>query len=97
MKSSGRLCRGELVQVLAGHDKREYFLVLSVQKPYVFLCDGKRRKVNHLKKKKEKHVISTGLICGWIDTEPERVNNTSVRRAIRDLLRKQETEFASGR
>ena len=97
MTKTGKIRPGELVQAAAGHDKTRYFLVISVEEPYVFLCDGKHRKMNHLKKKKEKHVISTGLICGWIAAEPERVNNTSVRRAIRDLLRKQETESASGR
>lgn len=77
---------GELVQSAAGHDKGDYFLVIRKEGEFLYLCDGKRRKAAGCKKKKQKHSIALGKYCPWIETEPERVNNTSVRAAIRQLL-----------
>ncbi len=77
---------GELVWSLAGHDKGECFLVIRREGEYLFLCDGKRRKAAESKKKKEKHVSGTGCICSWVEAQPEKINNTSVRAAIKQLL-----------
>jgi len=77
---------GELVWSLAGHDKGESFLVIRREGEFLFLCDGKRRKATACKRKKEKHVSGSGLVCQWVATQPERVNNTSVRVAIKRLL-----------
>lgn len=84
MKQETRI--GELVQSVAGHDKGDYFLVTRKEGDFVYLCDGKRRKATECKKKKQKHIIALGRYCPWVETEPERVNNTSVRAAIRQLL-----------
>lgn len=77
---------GELVKSVAGHDKGDCFLVVRKEGEFLFLCDGKRRKATACKKKKQKHILALGKHCPWIVTEPERVNNTSVRTAIRQLL-----------
>ncbi|MEE1014003.1 MAG: KOW domain-containing RNA-binding protein [Clostridia bacterium] len=77
---------GELVQSIAGHDKGDYFLVIRREGEYLYLCDGKRRKATSCKKKKQKHMIGSGRVCPWVETQPERVNNTSVKAAIRQLL-----------
>lgn len=39
-----------------GHDKGELFLIVKEEEPYVFLADGKNRKIEKPKKKKKKHV-----------------------------------------
>lgn len=77
---------GELVRSRAGHDCGDWFLTVGREGEYLLLCDGKRRKTGNLKKKKEKHLSGTGLVCPWVQTQPERINNTSVRTAIRQLL-----------
>ena len=51
---------GDLVISLCGHDKGELFIVLEADEVYVTVCDGKRRKAEKNKKKKNKHVKPTG-------------------------------------
>ncbi len=77
---------GELVKSLSGHDAGKFFLVVRMDQSYVWLCDGKNRKAMKCKRKNRKHIAGTGLICDWVATQPERVNNTSVRAAIKELL-----------
>lgn len=79
---------GELVQSVAGHDKGEYFLVTGMDKEFLYLCNGKSRKADKLKRKKRKHVIKTGMVCEWVRENPEKLNNKSVRKAISGLIHK---------
>ena len=78
---------GELVRSLAGHDRDRYFLVIRRDGEFVWLCDGKSRKAVHSKRKKIKHVESTGIVCHWVLENPERINNTSVKKAIKKALK----------
>lgn len=77
---------GEIVKSVTGHDKGEIFVVVRMDKEYVYICNGKRRKADNPKKKKIKHIIGLGLTVEWIEDFPERVNNTSIRKAIKDLI-----------
>ena len=81
---------GELVKSMSGHDAEEFFLVVEMSEDFVWLCDGKNRKATHLKKKNKKHIAPTGVVCSWVKENPEKVNNTSVRRAIKEILKKEE-------
>lgn len=76
---------GELVKSLSGHDAGEFFLVVRMDAGFVWLCDGKNRKATRCKRKNRKHIAGSGLVCDWVATTPERINNTSVRRAIKEL------------
>ncbi len=80
-----RIQIGELVKSIAGHDRGEYFLTIKREGEYLLLCDGKRRKMGCPKKKKEKHLSGTGLVCPWVESQPERINNTSVKTALKQL------------
>ena len=53
---------GEIVQSLAGHDKQNLFVVLSVCDEYVFMADGKTRKVSKPKRKKIKHIKKVSAV-----------------------------------
>ena len=53
---------GELIVSTRGRDADEYFFVASVQGEYVFLVDGKIRKMAKPKRKKIKHTASTKYI-----------------------------------
>ena len=77
---------GELVQSLSGHDAGEFFLVVRMDAGFVWLCDGKTRKATHCKRKNRKHIAGTGLICSWVESTPEKINNTSVKKAMKELL-----------
>lgn len=46
----------QLAWSLAGHDKGTLYVVLDSDETYVWLADGKRRKLEAPKKKKWKHV-----------------------------------------
>lgn len=51
---------GEFVYASAGRDEGKCFIVISVEDNYLYLCDGKSRKVSNPKKKKLKHIRATG-------------------------------------
>lgn len=47
---------GMLVKSLAGHDQNNLYVIIKEDEKNVFLCDGKVRTIDRLKKKKKKHV-----------------------------------------
>ena len=51
----------EIVYAIAGRDKGDCFIVTSQEENFVYLCDGKSRKVSNPKKKKIKHIKPLGL------------------------------------
>ena len=50
------ISKGDLVVSLAGRDKDQIFYVLRTEDNYVFLADGKTRKLENPKRKKQKHI-----------------------------------------
>ncbi|MGF0018450.1 RNA-binding protein [Sporofaciens sp. SGI.106] len=40
----------------AGHDAGKFYIIIEVKDAYVYLADGRIRTLEHLKKKKKKHV-----------------------------------------
>ena len=50
---------GSLVRSLAGHDKDSFFIIIKQDAEYVYLADGKIRRLDKLKRKKKKHVQIT--------------------------------------
>ena len=47
---------GTLVRSLAGHDRGGIYAVLAADAAFVYIADGRRRSVNHPKKKKRRHL-----------------------------------------
>lgn len=45
---------GQLVLSKAGRDKGNYFLVMEMSGEYLYLADGKHRRMDQLKKKEKK-------------------------------------------
>ena len=45
-----------LAQSTAGHDAGRYYLILRSEGDYVFLADGRHRRLSHPKRKNRKHV-----------------------------------------
>ena len=52
---------GDVVRSAAGHDRGDLFLVCRAEGDFLWLADGKRRKIETPKKKRRKHVVSTGV------------------------------------
>ena len=53
---------GQVVYSKSGHDKGDTLMVLFVEGAYVYLADGKRRKIEKPKRKKMIHVLPTGYV-----------------------------------
>ena len=52
-------CKGELVVCTAGREKDRLMCVIAFDGKYVYLCDGKERKLASPKRKNPKHVQKT--------------------------------------
>lgn len=85
---------GSIVLALRGRDAGRYFLVVRREGDFVFLVDGKTRKVAGPKKKKIKHIRDTGAKCGGIGEKFERnktVFDSEIYSALKSLnLEKEE-------
>ena len=77
---------GNLVISIAGRDKGRYFLVMKIDEKYVYLCDGKKRKIDKIKKKKIKHVQKTNYFSKELS---EKINNNYeiTNKQIRDFIK----------
>lgn len=77
--------QGDVVRSAAGHDKGLLFLVVKEEGDFLWLADGKSRKLEAPKKKRRKHVVSAGFwthpVAGRMkDGEP--VLDSEIRRAL---------------
>ncbi len=63
---------GYFATSLAGHDHNNIYIIVDADDEYVYLVDGKLKKVDNPKKKKLKHVQ---LIKKTDDTIADRINN----------------------
>ena len=77
--------RFKLINDRYGHDKGDLFLILREEGDFVWLADGKRRKIETPKKKRRKHVVSAGVwthpVIGRL-TDGEPVLDSEIRRAL---------------
>lgn len=80
---------GEFVYATAGRDKGKCFVILSVESEYLYLADGRGRKVSTPKKKKVKHVEMTGEKDEFIYnkiTQTGKVTNKEIRYSLSNYL-----------
>ncbi|MEW4412655.1 KOW domain-containing RNA-binding protein [Clostridium sp. AN503] len=68
---------------LAGHDKDQYFIILTDEGEYVTISDGKTRKVENPKRKNKKHIQAgkTPLLVGRPATDE------AIRKELENYLR----------
>ena len=77
--------RGDIIRSLNGRDKGKALFVLEVEGEYVILVDGKSRRIEHPKRKKEKHCMFLAREESRIAEKlrgGEKVGNSEVRRAL---------------
>ncbi len=80
---------GQLVFSKSGRDKGRLFIIMDIQGEYLYLADGKLRKVETPKKKKMKHVQRTKHVIESIKEkiqEEIKLNNVEVRKALEKYL-----------
>ncbi len=73
---------------LAGHDKGKTYVILSVDKNYVYLVDGSIRTLQNPKKKKLKHVQVNYTVVSWIQNilnANKKVYDSDIIRALREF------------
>ena len=77
-----------LVQATAGREQGKYFFVLETDGEYLLLADGKSRKVEAPKRKKQKHVRFIAESCDPVAEKirsKEKITNSELRKAIAAL------------
>ena len=81
---------GNIVISTMGRDKGLYFIVVGVEKNYVYLVDGSVRKIDKPKKKKVKHIELTNLHDENIATKvinKHKITNQDIKKALREILK----------
>ncbi len=87
------ICIGSVVISKAGRDKGRFFVVVSADDEFAYLCDGDLRKCDSPKKKKRKHLAVTNTVCDFIGDkikDNKKVTNTEIRRALVEFCERNE-------
>ena len=71
---------GSIVKSAFGRDKDRYFVVIKIEGDFVFLVDGKVRKLLSPKKKRMKHIIKTNDIVSLSDLKTDKQFRTVLSR-----------------
>lgn len=73
----------------AGRDKGSPFVIIgSPEEGFLFLADGKKRKIENPKKKKIKHISVTGICFEEIRTKlikHDKITNADLKKALRNI------------
>ena len=77
--------RSSLIVSKAGRDKGQLFFVIDADEQYVYLADGKSRKLEKPKRKKRRHVLFVAeddtRLSNKIKGE-EKITNSELRRTL---------------
>ncbi len=79
------VCKGIVVKSQKGRDKGRLFVVLyEMDADFVMICDGKTHPVDHMKKKRRKHLMPLGHELPDIVSlfERNQLKNSDVNKAL---------------
>ena len=71
---------GSVVRALAGREKGRCFVAAAVDGGFVYICDGRERKLAKPKKKNRKHISPAGAFI-----ETEGLTDRKLRGLLREL------------
>ncbi|MBR2847092.1 MAG: hypothetical protein IKB89_03365 [Clostridia bacterium] len=72
--------KGMIVKPQSGHRINKHFVLVETDENFVYIADGKRKRLSNPKKKNKKHVVVT---------DKQKVDlNTQTDKSIRKLLNK---------
>lgn len=77
--------KSDMILSTAGRDKGQYFFVLDTDETYVYIADGRGRKVEAPKRKKRKHVQMIAQTESRVAEKirsGEKVLNSELRREL---------------
>lgn len=81
---------GQIVKAIAGREVGQYFVIVQVDEVYVYLVDGKSRRLEAPKKKKKKHVQITHAVALEIAdklSREDKLSNAEIRRSLKDFIK----------
>ena len=81
LKAMRHLEKGRVVKAAAGRDKGSYFVITEMEENYVFIADGKRRKLSLPKRKNLKHLRFTDNVIELNDMTDKKLRNVLSRYA----------------
>ena len=71
---------GMIVRSMAGRDKGKFMAVVSMENGFVYLADGKERKLSSPKKKNAKHVSLTKTVIST-----DNLTDKGLRKLLREF------------
>lgn len=80
---------GQLVFSKSGRDKGRLLIVIDIKDQYLYLADGKLRKIEQPKKKKTKHVQKVNHVLEEIQERIQgksNLKNSDLRKALKGYL-----------
>ena len=86
------ISKADMIVSLAGRDKGQLFFVIDTDEQYVYLADGKSRKLEKPKRKERKHVEQVPRTESRIAEKirnGEKVLNSELRKELASLGQKQ--------
>lgn len=88
-------CIGQIVKSKAGRDKAKYFIIVDIEDEFVYLADGRIRRLEKPKKKKVKHIQATKNISEDVRQklmDGIKMNNADIRKVLKAYEDKEEIE-----
>lgn len=79
---------GQVVKSTAGHDCGKNFIVINMDEKYLYLVDGRRRRIESMKKKKKKHIQITHQVAEVIANRlqhGEKITNADIRNSLKNF------------
>lgn len=75
----------KLARSLSGHDKGQYYVIMSEDESYVYLADGRIKTIDEPKRKNRKHIQEIRNLPREVSDllEPEKIRDDEVKRALK--------------
>lgn len=83
------ISKSDIIISLAGRDKGQFFFVMDVDETYVYIADGRRRKLDQPKRKKHRHVQKIAQTDSRV---AEKIRNSD--KVLNSELRRELTVFS---
>lgn len=83
--------KGAVIQSLAGKDRGRYYVAVEADGRFVFVSDGRTRKLLRPKKKSLKHISLTGMTVDMADMTDKKLRKTLFCSITRGRKRRQMT------
>ncbi len=75
------LLQGSIVKSTSGHDKNLLFVVIKIDGNYVYIANGKERKLESQKRKNIKHIALTSKSIGLCE-----ITNKKMRKLLSEVV-----------